>query len=230
MNRGKTTPAATREVPGNPSGHASLRRAASAPSERPVNLEALTLHEIPHVTWCLLQLGVRHAADPLHTPCMATTGRDGPRVRTVVLRHADAAARTIACHTDRRSSKVSEVLRAPSTSWHFYDRGRKLQLVMSGAASVHTDDAFADGCWQRTTAGGRARYTRAERPGESVAQPPAAPVSVDCDSIETTARDRFAAVRCHVTFLDWLYLSASGHRRAQFRWHGESVVARWVTP
>ena len=195
-----------------------------------MNLDALTLDQIPRVTWQLLQLGVERAADPLHTPCLATIDRDGPRLRTVVLRHVNAAERAIACHTDRRSSKVSEVLRAASTSWHFYDRDRKLQLVMSGTGTVHTDDAFADGCWERTAAGGRACYTRAERPGESVEQPPAAPVSVDCDAVEAAARDRFAAVRCHVTFLDWLYLSAAGHRRAQFRWHGERVVARWVAP
>ena len=182
------------------------------------------------MTWQLLQLGVKRAADPLHTPCLATVDRDGPRVRTVVLRHVDAAERIITCHTGRRSSKVSEVVRSPSTSWHFYDRDRKLQLFMSGAGSVHTDDAFADECWETTAAGGRACYTRAERPGESVEQPPAAPVSVDFDTVEAAARDRFAAVRCQVTFLDLLYVSAAGHRRAQFRWHGETIVAHWVAP
>jgi hypothetical protein len=33
-----------------------------------------------------------------------------------------------------------------------------------------------------------------------------------------------------IEFLDWLLLSAKGHRRAQFHWRADELESSWVTP
>ncbi len=40
----------------------------------------------------------------------------------------------------------------------------------------------------------------------------------------------FAFVACHIETVDWLSLSAHGHRRAKYRWDGVTWQAAWVAP
>lgn len=193
-------------------------------------LEEVRLEDIPELTWQLLGRGVDDAKDPLRTPVLATLNRHGPSQRTVVLRHADRDARIIACHTDRRSGKAGEVLDDGRASWLFYDRQRKLQLRMAGNMSLHADDELADACWERVTARGRACYNTAVGPGRPVRRPPGAPATTDSAAEAQDARGHFAVLACRIVFLDWLYLSARGHRRAQFEWHTGGSSATWLTP
>ena len=87
-----------------------------------------TLGALPSLAWEALAEGVSKGRDPFHTVTLATTGPAGAEARTVVLRGADAEARTLACHTDLRSGKVEELRADPRCTWLCYDRGRKLQL------------------------------------------------------------------------------------------------------
>lgn len=196
----------------------------------PRQIATLTLEQIPEAMWQLLQLGCDRASDPFHTPCLATIGHDGPTSRTVVLRHVDAAQRLLVCHTDTRSSKAGEIQQEPRTSWHFYDRERKLQLRLAGATVLHTDDALADACWARCSERSRACYNTGIGPGQRVSRPPVAPSPIGSEPEEEDARSHFAAVVCHVTSIDWLCLSGAGHRRARFRRNGGSFIGTWVTP
>ena len=50
-----------------------------------------TLADLQGIIWSLLVEGVSDASSPFHTPALATAGEGEPDVRTVVLRHADAA-------------------------------------------------------------------------------------------------------------------------------------------
>lgn len=136
----------------------------------------------------------------------------------------------LACHGDRRSDKVSEAETDPRASWLFYDRERKLQLRLSGQLSIHVDDDFADSCWEHTMDSGRACYNTERGPGQTVTQPASAPALIDNDKEEQAARSHFAVIACRIDFLDWLVLSAKGHRRAQFQRHDSDWQARWVLP
>ncbi len=195
-----------------------------------IPLETFTLQEIPAAVWHLLESGVRSGADPFHTPVLATQSNNGPAQRTVVLRHVEANERIIACHTDRRSAKAREVLEDSRVSWLFYDSKRKLQLYLAGNASLHTGGIFFDRCWSQASENARACYNTALVPGQPIETPPVAPAKLRTDLEAALARDRFAVLACRVTFLEWLYLSWQGHRRAQFVWRDEQLSASWVTP
>lgn len=195
-----------------------------------MQLADIELADIPEAVWLLLQSGVEHASDPLHTPCLGTFGRNGPELRTVVLRHIDPGQRLLVCHTDRRSGKAREIIQDPRTSWHFYDRDRKLQLRMNGNAVLHTDDAFADICWEKSAARSRSCYNTASGPGQPVAGPPTAPSAIGSDLEAADARAHFSAIACHVKSIEWLYLSGTGHRRARMTFKGSTVAGGWLTP
>ena len=189
-----------------------------------------TLDTIPTLAWSLLQTGVDVAANPFHTPTIATVGQHGPMQRTVVLRFVDPSERLLVCHTDRRSAKAREIIDQPSMSWHFYDRKLKLQLRLHGRGVLHTDDALADACWDRSANRSRVCYNTATGPGTPVRKPPLAPGAIASEAEATDARNNFAAIACRVKFLDWLYLSREGHRRAVFELSNDGISATWVTP
>ena len=195
-----------------------------------IDAGALTLDDIPDAVWRILHDAASRAAHPFHTPCIATIGRYGPMQRTVVLRYVDPARRLGACHTDRRSAKAREVIESPRLSWHFYDRQEKLQLKLHGCAVLHTDDDFADACWERSTARSRVCYHTGNGPGTPVDAPPAAPRPITDADDEAVARSHFAAIACRVDFMEWLYLSGEGHRRAKIEFDGATPTASWVTP
>ncbi len=194
------------------------------------SLGQLGLNDIVPTTWALLQDGARRAGNPFHTGCLATMSHDGPSQRTVVLRHVTPTQRLVACHTDRRSTKVHELLEDPRASWLFYDTQRKLQVRLAGAITLHTDDTFADACWAGLAPRSRACYHTTWTPGQSTSAPPAAPSSITNAAEEQNARGQFVVVACRVTFLDWLSLSAGGHRRAQFHLRDEHFEGSWIAP
>lgn len=195
-----------------------------------INIAELTLEEIPAFTWQVLSEGAESAVHPFHTPCIATLSKYGPVQRTVVLRYVDAPQRLLVCHTDRRASKAREIVESPRMSWHVYDRKQKLQIKLSGRAVLHTDDPLADACWERSAARARTCYNTRVGPGQPVREPPLAPVSIGSEAEEIDARSHFAAIACRVDFIDWLYLSGAGHRRALIEFAGNSTKASWVTP
>ena len=193
-------------------------------------LDCLELEQIPEQLGHLLQEGVTLGKSPLHTPCLGTISEHGPTLRTVVLRHFNEQERTLACHTDRRSSKVTEVLEDPRVSWLFYDRDRKLQLRLAGNATVHKDDDFAQYCWSETQEQGRACYNTQTGSGKTVVKPAAAPDLIASREEEKAARSHFTVIACQIQFVDWLILSSKGHRRAQFQWRDSGWESTWVAP
>jgi hypothetical protein len=198
--------------------------------EQPNSLNLLSLQQVPQVCWNLLREGATSARSALHTPCLATVGEHGPSARTVVLRYCNEEQRTLACHTDLRSAKIHEAKADPRASWLFYDPGRKLQLRLAGQLSIHVDDDFADRRWDDTTAMGRTCYNTACGSGKHVPRPAKAPGIISNEKEARSARSQFAVIACRIEFLDWLLLSAKGHRRAQFHWRVDKLEASWVTP
>ena len=199
-------------------------------NEQQTSLKDLDLQQIPQECWKLLREGVSTVRSAMHTPCLATVGEHGPSVRTVVLRYFDEKQRMLACHTDIRSAKVREAEADSRASWLFYDPERKLQLRLAGQLSIHVDDDLADSRWDQTTDMGRACYNIASGSGQQVSRPALAPGRISDEKEASLARSQFAVIACRIEFLDWLLLSAKGHRRAQFHWHADKTEASWVTP
>jgi hypothetical protein len=182
--------------------------------------------------WRLIADGVSNRKAPFHTPTVASVDAEGaPRLRTVVLRKADADARWLQFHTDCRSGKLAELARDPRVAVHLYDPEAKVQLRLRGRAAIHGNgpDPVADAAWAATRSFSRACYRIQPGPGTPLEQPDgyAEPEPEDPE----VGREIFRVVRVYVSELEWLYLHAHGHRRALFAWDGEGTLAkRWLTP
>jgi hypothetical protein len=183
-----------------------------------------TLAKILASAWALLGGA---AADPRH-PCrivqLATAGRDGaPRLRSVVLRGVDAAARVLRLHTDRRSAKVAEIAAEPRVALLAWDPRARMQLRVAGRAEVLTHGPAWQAAWEATPVGSRSDYAQADPPGTPAAAPPGAPRHPD------PVRN-FAVILLTVDRLDWLRLAPEAHRRAGFTWDGELPRGTWLVP
>jgi pyridoxamine 5'-phosphate oxidase len=184
-------------------------------------------------------LWVRGGADrrsPLHTPVVATVDADClPQARVMVLRKADAAARTLRFHTDRRSAKAAELAGQTAVTVLGYDPAAKIQLRVRGTAAVMTEGDAVDQAWAKTGMASRKCYLAEAGPGDVSAHATSGlmPVFATRDPTEPESqpgRENFAILLVTVTSLEWLYLAAQGHRRARFEWNGAEMAATWLVP
>ena len=182
------------------------------------------LDNLEDVLWGLLAEGVTRGASPFHSPTLATLGPAGPEARTVVLRAADRASRTLAFHTDWRSPKRRQIQAEPHLAWVFYDTDRRLQLRASGRATLHRGDATARSAWEGMKDQGRVCYATPRTPGTPIAEPQPAPTDTEAGWGD------FCVVLCTLERLDLLLLAASGHRRALWRLLDGAWSAGWVAP
>jgi pyridoxamine 5'-phosphate oxidase len=186
---------------------------------------SLTLEE----AWSRLTGGVRDRRSPFHTPAIATIGLDGrPRMRTVVLRGADAGQGLLRFHTDLRGGKVAEIHREPRLALHAYDPRAKFQIRAEGRASVHVDDSVADHAWDASKPMSRACYATEPEPGAPLESVEDFKIPSDEEDIDA-GRANFCVVVLRVMTLETLYLDHAGHRRALFT-SGSPVKSRWLAP
>lgn len=186
--------------------------------------------------WELLSQGVRKASDPFHTPVLGTGSTAGCNVRTVVLRGVEVAERLLLCHTDARSPKFHEIQKNSTVSWLFYHPQEKIQLRITGLATLHTNDARADQQWQASKLSSRRCYCAITGPGTAQNEPSSGLPEKFLERLpseeesEQLGRQFFSVIACQVGTIDWLYLRARGHQRARFSWQGDHFNATWVTP
>ena len=194
-----------------------------------------TLEDVLEGIWRMLDRGVSHYRDPFHWPVLATTGSKGPELRCVILREFSRSDRVLVCHTDARAAKVREIARHSKISWLFYHPQKKVQLRITGHATLHADDDFADRQWAASRLSNRLNYLATEPPGTPIDNPSSgwpdflrhrAPTLLDTER----GRQHFAAIACRIDAIDWLVLRLSGNRRARFQWDAAGLHANWRVP
>jgi len=176
----------------------------------------------------MLVEGAEDRLAPAHTPTLATVGLDGTaQARTVVLRGFERSCRMLRIHTDSRSGKIRELAANPRAAVHLYDASRKVQLRLSCIIKVHKSGPLWDDAWDGTRPMSRVCYQVTAPPGNSVENPAAAVFS----SAETQdGAQHFAMLEARVDAVEWLYLSARGHRRARFEWNRGGWHGTWLVP
>jgi pyridoxamine 5'-phosphate oxidase len=180
--------------------------------------------------WAWAERGVADRRSVWHTPTLATM-RDAsrPDLRTLVLRGASRSEWTMRLHTDRRSTKAGQLARSPDVAIHVYDPRQKLQVRILGTAALHHDDDIAAAAWAATRPTSRVGYARPQPPGERLTSEPDPPPPVAAAS--DAGHRNFAAIIIRATSIDWLHLSAAGHRRASFVRAGDgTVTGDWLAP
>ena len=115
--------------------------------------------------WRMLEQGATHSNDPFHWPVLGTKSGESCSLRTVILRQVKVPERILVCHTDVRSAKVREIKNYSQTSWLFYHPKKKIQLRVSGYATLHTHDSYADRQWANTGITSRLNYCTSQPPG-----------------------------------------------------------------
>jgi pyridoxamine 5'-phosphate oxidase len=188
--------------------------------------------------WALILDGANNRHSPCHTPVIATTGADGSlQQRVMVLRSADNDTRQLRFHTDIRAHKVNEISASNTVSILFYDAAAKVQLRLSGIGKTRTEGADIDTIWQKADRFARRCYMAEPAPG-SVADEPTSGLPKWVQGIKPEevdlvhARVNFAILHIEINRIEWLYLAATGHRRARWEWNSEMRIwdGRWLVP
>jgi len=183
----------------------------------------------------MLDRGASNYHDPFHWPVLGTTGKAGPDMRCVILRQFSMPERVLVCHTDARAAKVRAISNFSKVSWLFYHPKKKVQLRITGHASLHTDDHFADRQWADTKLSSRLNYCAIEPPGTPTDSPSSGLPDFLLNKVPTLletdkGRQHFAAISCRFDAIDWLVLRVLGNRRARFQWDAAGLNAKWLIP
>lgn len=183
----------------------------------------LPLEAIVDSVWTALRRGRRDRRHHFHQPVFATRAGhdDWPAVRTVVLRYVDPDAAVLGFNTDVRSPKVAQLEEDPRCTWLFYDPSSKTQLRVRATAQVLRSGDVVDDAWRRTGLHSRRCYLAHHPPSGPMRSPG---VNLPPDLLDQPptqqrseeGRPNFGLVRTEIVSLDWLWLSAKGHRRARF--------------
>ena len=194
-----------------------------------------TLDGVLKESWKMISRGAGHFNDPFHWPVLGTTGKEGVSLRCVILRKFLMPGRVLVCHSDARAVKVQEITADARVSWLFYHPQKKVQLRISGHATLHADDQFADEQWAAVKAASRLNYSTIEPPGTPVDNPSSGlpdflrrkvPALLDTEK----SRHNFTAIAGRIDSMDWLVLGVLGNRRARFDWDETGLNARWLIP
>jgi len=171
--------------------------------------------------------GVRDRRSAFHLMGLATVDEAGrPRLRTVVLRAASHDLSEVGFHTDARSAKARELAASPACALLLYDPRACVQLRIEGTARLHREDSLALSAWENSTPHARLCYAVEPAPGSVLEDPASAAFLGD----EARVRERFVRAVVAVERIEWLYLRASGHRRADFVRERNQLHARWLVP
>lgn len=194
-----------------------------------------TLETVLSEVWSMLGRGVSDFNDPFHWPVLATRARGGSSLRTVILRQFMLPERVLVCHTDARAEKVREISNSAGVSWLFYHPKEKVQLRISGQATLHADDQFANDQWTATRITSRLNYCAEQPPGTPVDMPSyglpdllrnKVPSLLDSERY----RKNFVVIACRIDSMDWLMLRVLGNLRARFDWDEKGLHATWLIP
>ena len=194
-----------------------------------------TLYEVLNESWKMLGRGAAHFNDPFHWPVLGTTGKEGASLRCVILREFLLPGRVLVCHSDARTEKIQEISASANICWLFYHPQKKVQLRISGHATLHASDQFADAQWAAAKATSRLNYCAIEPPGTPVDGPSSGlpdlvrrkvPALLDTQK----GRHNFVAIACCIDSMDWLVLRVLGNRRARFDWDETGLNAKWLIP
>ncbi len=197
--------------------------------------QELSLDTLLKSIWEALEKGATTRTHPFHTGVIATISNGAPQVRTVVLRKVLPESRTLIFHTNHRSRKILELTENPNISWLFYDPVSRVQLRLSGVATMHYQDTLAEVQWKNTKLLSRRCYLSIA-PSTILSEPasglPESLLRRNPTLEESEAGwENFTVIETHIHTIDWLWLNSSGHQRAKFIWQaGGEAIAHWIVP
>ena len=185
--------------------------------------------------WNLLNLGLQDRDAPFHIPVFISGEKNKSDGRIVVLRGIDENYKKIWFHSDIRSKKIRILKSNPEGVLLFYDKGEKIQLRISGKTKVNYQNDITLNAWKKTAHMSRQCYLGDKAPGLEISAPSSG-LTEKADNLKYSIEEsevgykNFCVVETFITSIEWLYLAAKGHRRANFDFINNSVKKRWLIP
>ena len=192
------------------------------------------INEIEKKFWSLLTEAVKDRSSEFRTPifiCGNDKDLDG---RVVVLRKADQKNNFIQFHSDIRSPKIEKIKKNPNCSILFYGKKEKIQLRLKTKCEINFNNEITKKSWEKTGHVSRKCYLVTNEPG-AVSEKPTSGLNGKFDNFDFTKEEseegykNFSVIRCKIKSIEWLYLTAKGHRRALINFEGSKKFT-WLVP
>jgi len=187
-----------------------------------------SLEEIHQAIWKKLEYAVRHRDSAWHLAALATVRSGNPELRTLVLRGALPEQNLLWMHTDLRSPKCQDLKMCSNASILFYDAEDRWQLRLNGTIQLDPKSEITETTWKKVSASAKRCYQGPFAPGTRSAEQshnlPQKSVS------EEVGRENFTRLLFFIDKMDWLFLQADGHLRAQWIQQDGELMASWVNP
>ena len=191
------------------------------------------LIEIKNKIWLMLDNAVRDRGSPFRIPVFICGNQDDFDGRIVVLRKSDQSNNLVQYHSDIRSDKISKLKDNKNASMLFYDKEEKIQVRLKVKCTINHENEITKDSWLKTGHISRKCYLVDSGPG-TVSDTPTSGLRPELDNFEFTMKQseagykNFTVIQCKVKSIEWLYLTAKGHRRARFDL--ENNKETWLTP
>ncbi|WP_350290801.1 pyridoxamine 5'-phosphate oxidase family protein [uncultured Croceitalea sp.] len=145
---------------------------------------------------------------------------NAPQQRTVVLRKITPKLELL-FYTDKRSSKVQQLLKNDAVSALFYHPKQLLQLKVDGKAEIVNDEKIIASLWSEIPLKSKKDYTTQNAPGSLIQNP---------DEVDyLNEENHFCIVQIIPRQIEYLQLKSPNHLRVLFKeengqWKGSFLV------
>ena len=177
-----------------------------------------------------LKRAVKKRNDDLHLLNVVTiNNQNKPSARNVVLRDFSIENLTIRFHTDKRSSKIDDILENKAICLIGYDKKAKLQIRIDADAYLIDDEEALKDIWKKMYPMSRECYRVSRSPGDRIDS--LSEVEFDEDKENNLIGfDNFTAIQCHIKTIEVLYLSHIAHIRAKYNNINGILKGEWIIP
>jgi len=194
----------------------------------------------PEIIFSEIKLKLENAVidrkDGFHTPVFSNITLDNKvSSRVVVLRKYDPKQNILNFHTDIRSKKIIQIKKKPETYFIFYSYADKIQLRINTISKIHHRNSITKEIWGETKLSSRKCYLAESAPSSfskiATDSIPKNLVGKDPSLKESEeGYQNFSIIENEIKDIEWLYLSANGHRRLIINNINENIKFNWLIP
>jgi pyridoxamine 5'-phosphate oxidase len=191
------------------------------------------LSEIKKKIWLMLDNAIKDRGSPFRIPVFICGNQNDFDGRIVVLRKSDQSNNLVQYHSDIRSNKIAKLKDNKNASMLFYDKEEKIQVRLKVECTINHDNDSTKESWLKTGHISRKCYLVNDGPGTE-SETPTSGLKPELDNFEFTMEQseagykNFTVIQCKIKSIEWLYLTAKGHRRAKFDL--ENNKEQWLIP
>jgi len=190
-------------------------------------------NEIKKKIWSMLDEAITNRSSQFRIPTFICGNQSDFDGRIVVLRKSDQKNNIVQFHSDIRSKKIAKLKTNKNAAMLFYDKEEKIQVRLKVECRINYDNEITEESWSKTQHISRKCYLVNNGPGTE-SKVPTSGLKSELDNFDYSKEQseegykNFTVIQCKIKSIEWLYLSAKGHRRAKFDL--ENNKENWLIP